>query len=640
MTRFALSFSFVLMVAACAADSDGPDPDAEPDVAVQPAAVNTSAPIVSAIGDKCLDNKHNATADHNPIQLFTCNSSDAQKWLYTGGQLVSPSGACLDIASNNQVAGTTVQLFHCNQTGAQQWTVRGKAIVSTAGLCLAVAGASSADGTAIQLAKCDGSASQTWTARGIAATTGQFPTALTWDFAHEVILATGSDLWPTTWAADDTVVTGWGDGGGFGQVGTQNDASVGFAKISGMPPNISPVNEWGNASPGTSKALHQATFCGKPESMMSVGGVLYVWIGSSYNDKTTDNPRCPATPKIPTHRLARSTDGGVSWSLQALTITEGTGAFLFNNFIEYGKDNAGAPGGFVYALGVKFTNLGDDGFNTAPGNYLVRIPAGSIGTLSAYQVFTGLDTTGNAQWTKSFDTTHAARVDGTTNGLGNVFFHAATAHYISAGFTPGPGSYVLYQAPAPWGPWTKFASGNNTTAFGGNAKAEALSITFPAKWISSDGRTIWAVYSWGEHAGDAFHLLKGTLTYNAETSGAVRLIETNSGKHKCGDTVLAPGQLSLADCTGAAAQAFTFSGGALTTSTGTCLQPRSNDNLARVIAATCDRSNALQSWTVRGDELVNGGGKCLDLQKGASTNGTPINVWDCFDNANQQWSFQ
>ncbi len=41
-----------------------------------------------------------------------------------------------------------------------------------------------------------------------------------WDFEHLIRLANtpgkgGSDLWPTTWAADGNIYTGWGDGGGF-----------------------------------------------------------------------------------------------------------------------------------------------------------------------------------------------------------------------------------------------------------------------------------------------------------------------------------------------------------------------------------------------------------------------------------------
>src|SRR5215471_14280056 len=67
---------------------------------------------------------------------------------------------------------------------------------------------------------------------------------VTWDFAHQVTLAKGSDLWPLTWGADDNVWGGWGDGGGFGGDNAVDRASVGFAKISGSPPNITGVNVW------------------------------------------------------------------------------------------------------------------------------------------------------------------------------------------------------------------------------------------------------------------------------------------------------------------------------------------------------------------------------------------------------------
>src|SRR3954447_10686892 len=41
--------------------------------------------------------------------------------------------------------------------------------------------------------------------------------------------AQGSDNWPTTWAADGSVYTSYGDGGGFG--GARQ--SLGFARLSG-----------------------------------------------------------------------------------------------------------------------------------------------------------------------------------------------------------------------------------------------------------------------------------------------------------------------------------------------------------------------------------------------------------------------
>src|ERR1700757_3222325 len=39
---------------------------------------------------------------------------------------------------------------------------------------------------------------------------------ITWDFANLIRQAQGSDLWPNTWASDNNVYAGWGDGGGFG----------------------------------------------------------------------------------------------------------------------------------------------------------------------------------------------------------------------------------------------------------------------------------------------------------------------------------------------------------------------------------------------------------------------------------------
>ncbi|MCP4422874.1 MAG: hypothetical protein GY803_00115, partial [Chloroflexi bacterium] len=39
---------------------------------------------------------------------------------------------------------------------------------------------------------------------------------IAWDWDSYVQAAPGSDLWPTTWAADGNIYSSWGDGGGFG----------------------------------------------------------------------------------------------------------------------------------------------------------------------------------------------------------------------------------------------------------------------------------------------------------------------------------------------------------------------------------------------------------------------------------------
>lgn len=333
-------------------------------------------------------------------------------------------------------------------------------------------------------------------------------TGITWDFAHQIILASGSDLWPTTWGADDHVWTGWGDGGGFGGGNHINRASVGFARISGIPPNIKGSNIWGSTKTGGGKAQYQATFCGKPESEISAKGVLYVWIGSYYNNNVTDTPHCAVNPSVPNHHLAYSTDGGITWKEKSWEFTENMGAFVFNNFINFGRDNAEAPEGYVYLYGRK---IGD-----STDTYLARVAPDKVISLPDYEVFTGLDEQGDAKWSDTFQTSNAKPVDPANGGIGATFYHAVTGSYVTANFRTGIGSLVINVAPQPWGPWTTIESEDDWGGFGNTG--EPLLLTFPTKWISTDGKTLWGVFSWGSPAGDAFHLLKATLSFgNAST---------------------------------------------------------------------------------------------------------------------------
>src|SRR5262249_49449732 len=159
--------------------------------------------------------------------------------------------------------------------------------------------------------------------------------------------------------------------------------------------------------------------CGKPESMLSVGGVLYAWVGSFYNPSSADNPKCPANPAVPTHRLAWSSDYGASWQEASWVFSDAAGAYVFNSFLNFGRDYAGARDGYVYLYGYK---------NTAgAGGYLARVPKGAIGTLASYQVFTGLNASGQPTWSTSFAPSEAAPViSEAAGGAGTVFYHAVT----------------------------------------------------------------------------------------------------------------------------------------------------------------------------------------------------------------------
>ncbi|WP_306215386.1 ricin-type beta-trefoil lectin domain protein [Actinoplanes sp. RD1] len=121
----------------------------------------------SGIAGKCLDVAGSATADGTPVQLWTCNGSNAQRWAYTpdaGGSLRA-LGKCLDVSNGGTANRTKVQLWTCNGSGAQRWTTgANSALVNPqSGRCLDDPGASTTDGTRLQIYDCNGAAAQRWT---------------------------------------------------------------------------------------------------------------------------------------------------------------------------------------------------------------------------------------------------------------------------------------------------------------------------------------------------------------------------------------------------------------------------------------------------------------------------------------------
>jgi putative glycosyl hydrolase/ricin-type beta-trefoil lectin protein len=80
-----------------------------------------------------------------------------------GGPITGSAGTCVDVAGANSASGTVVQLWSCNSTAAQKWTIDG-ASVKALGKCLDVDKASRADGARVQIWDCNGSSAQTWSA--------------------------------------------------------------------------------------------------------------------------------------------------------------------------------------------------------------------------------------------------------------------------------------------------------------------------------------------------------------------------------------------------------------------------------------------------------------------------------------------
>ena len=158
--------------------------------------------------------------------------------------------------------------------------------------------------------------------------------------------------------------------------------------------------------------------------------------------------------------------------------------------MQFGRANSGAPGGYVYALE-----------NRTTGIFLVRAPAASVQTNSAYQYFSGTVTA--PAWSSK-------RADAKS-----IFTDPAGIVRPSITYVPGLDRYLLavahsldvlrsgdrlgiFEAPEPYGPWRTVSYVED---FLGMTGGIFLGMNFPIKWQADGGRTLWATFSCYQRTG-------------------------------------------------------------------------------------------------------------------------------------------
>jgi len=121
-----------------------------------------SGPITGYEG-LCLDYRSASTADFNPIQVYTCNGTDAQDWTVNSNGTLTVLGNCLDVDGAGTANGTTVDLYPCNGTGAQSWVheSNGELVNTNSGKCLDDTGWGGS-GTQVQIWACADTSNQQW----------------------------------------------------------------------------------------------------------------------------------------------------------------------------------------------------------------------------------------------------------------------------------------------------------------------------------------------------------------------------------------------------------------------------------------------------------------------------------------------
>jgi CubicO group peptidase (beta-lactamase class C family) len=297
--------------------------------------------------------------------------------------------------------------------------------------------------------------------------------------------AKGSDNWPLTWADDGDLYTAYGDGNGF-EPSIPDKLSLGFARVEGGPADFTGVNL--RSASGEQKGDGKA---GKKASgMLMVDGVLYLWARNAGNAQ-----------------LAWSTDHGGTWQWSDWRFTTSFGCPTFLNF---GRDYAGARDDYVYI----YSHDSGTAYQAADRMVLARVPKGQIKERDAYEFFGGRDGRNQPIWTRDI-----ARRGGVFTHRGKCYrsgisYNAGLKRYLWCQVLPGGdprfrGGFGIYDAPEPWGPWTTAYFTESWDVGPGETSS------FPTKWMSADGRTLYLVFS----GDDCFSVRKAVLETMDESRG-------------------------------------------------------------------------------------------------------------------------
>lgn len=328
------------------------------------------------------------------------------------------------------------------------------------------------------------------------------------------------DLWPTAWADDGNLYTANGDGKGFDLTKPWVDIVVN--RVDGTPESgISGVRLADGDRVGkvwSDPNLYNR----KPTGMVAVDGngdgkdELYLAIQDlRKGDKAFDD--------APAASISKSTDYGRTWVSTDKPMFD---KYFFTTiiFLDFGQSNKNAavlgPDGTKYVYAYGLDNNWRDSFSGTVEDpvdlYLARVPIASIQDASTWQFFAG-EIAGKPTWSTDRNRRKAVLHDdrrvypelrgpkGPTNmsvlSQGSVTYNAPLKRYVYCSWTEY--TFEFYEAKKPWGPWKLFM----TKDFGpypwwgreggcATPKNGGYGVVIPSKFISADGRRMWANANW------------------------------------------------------------------------------------------------------------------------------------------------
>jgi serine protease len=117
---------------------------------------------ITGYAGKCLDDHNRLVTNGNTVDIYTCNGTGAQRWTFSGGELVVLGKCLYDPHSGG--AGTSLVIWTCNGHNTELWTHRsnGEYVLKQNGLCLTDPSNSKVNGTPVQIRACHNSGNQHW----------------------------------------------------------------------------------------------------------------------------------------------------------------------------------------------------------------------------------------------------------------------------------------------------------------------------------------------------------------------------------------------------------------------------------------------------------------------------------------------
>ena len=279
------------------------------------------------------------------------------------------------------------------------------------------------------------------------------------------------DEWAPTWADDGNLYTGNDDGSSFGGI---QGRSVAFGKLVGDDPfNLHGITVSDMAGYGqTAMGPDQANW--KTMNSYCVDGVLYMFVTRCQYPEQSGDPHHRHIFK--NSSIIKSVDKGKTWTRLAKESFEHP-MFPGMNFgapyfVWYGQDGqASVDNAAKYVYAVANNGHFEDGDYYILGR-VARVKLPNLNA-SDWQFYTGGNGMSARHWSNHIEAAHPILEDPLNCSMTGMTYVPALGrylmvvwHYTTYNLRTDPRTINdYYEAPRPWGPWTKFKT-INTEAMG------------------------------------------------------------------------------------------------------------------------------------------------------------------------------